>query len=100
MGGLLHALFIGSWWPPSGRGYAFWSSIGSDFGEITIAGGVAAWWHHVNCHTRGCWRIGREHVDGTTWVVCRRHHPDGKPTHHDILRRAAAILEDRNHAGD
>lgn len=96
MPGWLHAVLVGSWWPLDGRGYAFWSSIGSDFSELTIAGAVLTWLHHVNCHTRRCPRIGRERVDGTTWVLCRRHHPGGKPTHHDILRRHAALQEGRD----
>ena len=25
-----------------------------------------------NCHTKGCWRVGRHVVDGSPW--CNRHH--------------------------
>jgi hypothetical protein len=65
--------------------YGFWSGFGSDIGEVALLGAIFAGWHRVNCHVRGCWRIGRQHVEGTTYVVCRKHHPDGKPTHHHIL---------------
>lgn len=68
--------------PPN---YNFWSGAGSDISEIALIGAVFAGWHRVNCHTKGCWRIGRQRVEGTTFVVCRKHHPDGKPTHHRIL---------------
>lgn len=69
------------WWPQSGKGYAFTSSVGSDLGELAVIGTI---WHKLNCHTRGCWRIGRQQVDGTTYVVCRKHHPADKPTPADI----------------
>ena len=30
----------------------------------------------VNCHTKGCWRIGHHPLDGTPYILCRHHHPD------------------------
>jgi hypothetical protein len=39
------------------------------------------------CHVHRCPRIGRHKVEGTEYVVCRRHHPDGAPTHADVVRR-------------
>lgn len=77
----------------SGPAYLAWSGAGSDVSEIALLGAIFAGWHRVNCHTKGCWRIGRQRVDGTTWVVCRRHHPDGKPTHRHILAAHRAHLE-------
>ena len=77
----------------AGKWYAFWSGFGANFGEVTLLAGVLAAWHRVNCHTKGCWRIGRQQVAGTTLVVCRRHHPDGKPTHENILELHRANLE-------
>lgn len=40
-----------------------------------------------NCHAKRCWRIGRQHVEGTTFVTCRKHHPEGKPTAAHIRER-------------
>jgi hypothetical protein len=59
----------------AGYGYAFWSGIGSDFGEIALIGAIIAVYRKHNCHVKGCWRISRHPVDGTPWVVCRKHHP-------------------------
>jgi hypothetical protein len=77
----------------TGKWYAFWSGFGANFGEVTLLAGVLAAWHRVNCHTKGCWRIGRQQVAGTTLVVCRKHHPDGKPTHEHILELHRAHME-------
>lgn len=65
--------------------YAFLSGSGSDISEIAIFGAVIGAYHRVNCHVKGCWRIGRQHVEGSTFVVCRKHHPSPKPTHAHIL---------------
>ena len=64
--------------------YNFWSGFGSDLGEatlITAVGiGVYTGVRKVNCHTKGCWRIGHHPLDGTPYILCRHHHP-GVPTH-------------------
>ena len=62
--GLLHVLGIDS---ASGPWYAFWSGFGSDLGELAIVGAIV---RHVNCHSKGCWRLGHHHA-GT--VSCHRH---------------------------
>ena len=64
----------------SGRWYGFWSGFGSDIGEFGIVVGLAALVRKHNCHAKGCPRLGRHPVAGTTYVVCRKHHPDAKPT--------------------
>jgi len=51
----------------SGPWYAFWSGFGSDLGELAIVGAII---RHVNCHQKGCWRLGHHHT-GT--VSCHRH---------------------------
>ncbi len=60
--------------------YNFWSGFGSDFGEatlITAVGiGVYTGVRKVNCHTKGCWRIGHHPLEGTPYILCRHHHPD------------------------
>jgi hypothetical protein len=60
-------------WDPSGHFYVFWSGLG---GDLAYLGGVLALVHHVNCHAKGCLRIGKHPVDGTAYKVCRKHHPD------------------------
>jgi hypothetical protein len=72
----------------SGRIYLFWSGPGSDLGELAIIGGLVSVARRHRCHVRGCWRIGRHPVDGTVFVVCARHHPQGAPSAADIVRAA------------
>jgi hypothetical protein len=65
------------------RAYNFWSGFGSDIGELAIVGGLVSVYRQHNCHTKGCWRLGKHPVDGTPWRVCRRCHPtiaDKAPT--------------------
>jgi hypothetical protein len=65
-------------WPETGIGYAFFSCFA---GSLSIVGLL---WHRFNCHEPRCLRIGRYHVAGGEYVVCARHHPDGKPTRERI----------------
>ena len=64
----------------SGVYYAFWSGFGADLGEATlitaVIAGVYTGARKVNCHTKGCWRIGHHALDGTPYILCRHHHPD------------------------
>ena len=69
----------------SGPWYGFWSGFGSDLGEIEISPPTIAIYRRHNCHVKGCWRIGKYSVEGTGYVVCRHHHPDEAPTHHEVL---------------
>lgn len=62
--------------PGSPPNYDFWSGAGSDLTEVTLLGAVAGWWHKVNCHQEGCWRIGRHLVDGTPY--CNTHHQQAR----------------------
>src|SRR5665213_623593 len=60
--------------------YNFWSGFGSDLGEATLISavgiGVYTGARKVNCHTRGCWRIGHHSLEGTPYHLCKHHHPD------------------------
>ena len=60
--------------------YNFWSGFGSDLGEATLISavgiGVYTGVRKVNCHTKGCWRIGHHQLDGTPYILCRHHHPE------------------------
>lgn len=73
----------------SGKGYAFWSGLGSDLGELGILAGLVTLVRQKNCHVHHCWRLGRHQVAGTPYTVCRRHHPDDHLTHADVLEAHA-----------
>lgn len=80
---LLHILGVDD---VSGRPYAFWSGFA---GDLSILATPLVLWRRHNCHARWCPRIGRHPVAGTTWTVCRRHHPDDHPSAQDIMKVAA-----------
>ncbi len=81
--------------------YNFWSGFGSDLGEATlftaVGVGVYTGVRKVNCHTKGCWRIGHHALEGTPYILCRHHHPD-VPTkgasHEHILEQHRRYKED------
>jgi hypothetical protein len=70
----------------SGKGYAFWSGVGSDLGELAIVGWLAGLIRQKNCHVDRCWRLGRHAVSGTPHTVCRKHHPDAGLSRERLLR--------------
>lgn len=54
--------------------YNFWSGFGSDMTEFIVFAGAAK---IVNCHEKGCWRLGlRTTVEpsGAHVRLCRKHH--------------------------
>jgi len=72
--------------------YNFWSGFGADLGEATLISavgiGVYTGVRKVNCHTKGCWRIGHHTLEGTPYILCRHHHPhvpSGGASHEHIL---------------
>jgi hypothetical protein len=74
--------------------YNFWSGFGSDLGEATlitaVGVGVYTGVRKVNCHSKGCWRIGHHALEGTPYILCRHHHPgvpSGGATHEHILEQ-------------
>lgn len=66
---ILHILGVDN---PSGVAYLWWSGIGAD---LPMFIGTGIYLRRHNCHRPGCWRFGRHRIDGTPYVVCRRHHP-------------------------
>lgn len=60
------------------NGYQWWSGMGANFGELTIAGAVFGLYRHHNCEEKGCWRFGRAHPDHGR-AVCRRHYKCHEP---------------------
>jgi hypothetical protein len=69
-----------TWHDPDGYNF-----ISGPLADITLLGGAYAILRKHNCHAKRCWRIGRHGVSGTTYVVCRKHHPDPTPTAQQIL---------------
>lgn len=80
--GLLHVLGVDN---VSGQWYGFWSGFA---GDLSILAAPLVLMRKHNCHVRGCPRLGRHPVAGTTYAVCRRHHPDDHPRAVDIQKEA------------
>lgn len=85
---MLHVLaFLWPWGDTnSGRWATF---LGAWPQTLEGVGAVAAGYALVrkhNCHVKGCPRLGRHPVDGTSYIVCQHHHPrDSAPSHQDVL---------------
>jgi hypothetical protein len=78
----------------AGRWYAWWSGFAGILPEFAI---LALVWRKINCHAKGCYRVGMHHVDGTPYITCRKHHPVHPGT---IAATAEQIADahDRHHA--
>ena len=74
-----------TWHDPDG-----YNIISGPLADITLLGGAYAILRRHNCHVQRCWRIGRHQVAGTTYLVCRKHHPDPSPTAEQVMAAAAA----------
>jgi hypothetical protein len=80
-----------------GKGwYNFWSGLGADIGGLTILGGALGVYRKHNCHVAGCWRIAKQQVIGTSWMVCHHHHPAGRPTPDDLVQAHAEHVQFRD----
>lgn len=79
----------------SGPEYLAWSGWASDLAELTLLGAVAGIYHKHNCHTDGCWRIGKHIVEGTPW--CNRHHGEARalslPAESPLERKFDVLIE-------
>jgi hypothetical protein len=75
-----------------GAWYNFWSGLGADIGGLTLLGGATAVYRKHNCHVGGCWRIAKQQVIGTSWMVCHHHHPEGRPTAEQVAQVHSKIL--------
>jgi len=56
----------------AGSVYLFWSGFAGDLAEFAVVGVL---WRRLNCHAKGCYRLGLHTVPGTHFVTCRKHHP-------------------------
>jgi hypothetical protein len=86
--GLWHALRW-TWHDPDG-----YNIVSGPLADITLLGGAYAILRRHNCHAKGCWRIGRHPVAGTTYTVCRKHHPHESPTAEQILAEHRASVQE------
>lgn len=70
------------------KGTDFWGGLGSVL--FTLLPLLSAYFYHHNCHVKGCWRLGKHVVNGTPYVVCRKHHPDigEAPSAEDVAKAA------------
>jgi hypothetical protein len=64
------------WHPLTGKGYQFWSGIGSDLSELTLLGIAVGGWRRINCHAPRCFRFGQHPTADGYHRLCRKHHPD------------------------
>jgi hypothetical protein len=64
-----HALIF-TWHDP--WGYNF---VSGPLPSITLVAAALAIIRRHNCHAKGCWRLGMHPVNGTSYIVCKKHHP-------------------------
>lgn len=72
------------------RWYLFWGGFGSCLSELAI---LVVVWRKINCHAKGCYRVGLHHVEGTPYITCGKHHPthrgSGQATAEEIAQAHA-----------
>lgn len=75
-----------TWWPETGKGYAFFSSVGgTPLFALGAFGSIFAVYKQHNCKARWwCPMWGHNKVAGTTAAVCHVHHT---VKHHRRLQR-------------
>lgn len=76
--------------PGVAHNYNAFSGSLSDVGELTIAASfltsAALLWRSHTCHRYWwCWRHPHFTLEGTTYKLCARHHPDDVPTLSEAL---------------
>ncbi len=84
-----------TWHDPDGYNF-----ISGPLADLTLIGGAYAIARRHNCHVKGCWRIARAQVLGTSYVVCRKHHPHDAPTAEKVIDAHNAALARRDAALD
>jgi hypothetical protein len=77
----------------------FYLALSGWMGLLGFIGVIWTTLRKYNCEVHGCPRIGR-HGTAAGHTVCRRHHPDGAPTHAHILRAHRAAVRARESATD
>lgn len=86
--------------------YGFWSGFGSVipwafFSMTGIFAGLIVGLRHVNCHEKGCWRVGKFALAGGEYKVCGKHHLGFEGKHPSLEHMWARHLQfkgkDTNH---
>jgi hypothetical protein len=83
-----------------GTWYNFWSGLGADIGGLTLLGAAIGAYRKHNCHVHGCWRLAKQQVAGTSWLVCHRHHPEGHPTAEQVAQVHSQFLANERAAAE
>ena len=83
-----------------GPWYDFWSGLGADIGGLAFVGAAFGLYRKHNCHVHRCWRIAKQQVIGTSWVVCHHHHPEGRPSAAQVAQVHSRNLEAERAAGE
>jgi hypothetical protein len=70
----------------TGVHYCYWSGFGSVMPWVLFSMGslfaaLVLAFRHVNCHVKGCPRVGRFPLAGGEFKVCGHHHPDWEGGH-------------------
>ena len=69
------------------RWSAWWGGFASDIPEFAI---LAVLYRKFECHALGCHRIALHHVQGTSFVTCKKHHPTSGNTAEQIIAAHSA----------
>ena len=100
---MLHVAFLNglwealrwTWHDPDG-----YNIVSGPLADITLLGAGIAIYRKHNCHAKGCWRLGRHPVEGTSYITCQKHHPrPSNPTAEQIAaeHHAAKQAVDHHH---
>lgn len=68
-----------TWHDPDGYNF-----LSGPLADITLLGAGYAILRRHNCHAKRCLRVGMHPVHGTSYIVCRKHHPHARPTAEQI----------------
>jgi hypothetical protein len=96
-----------TFWPESGQGYAFTSSVLGGLGYLAI---LAVLWRKLVCQSPYCFRMGHHPTADGQHHLCRHHHPD-HPTRKrwrwlpqwfmfNVPRPSLSEIHERHHAAN
>lgn len=72
--GFVHAIGLDT---QASAEYAFFSGFGAWLSStLGLSAIVVTLWSHLGCHVDLCARLGRFHVAGEIYRVCRKHHAE------------------------
>lgn len=77
----------------TGAWYGFWSGPAGSLGILATPFVLL---RKHNCHAKRRLRLGRHPVEGTTYLVCAKHHPDDHKTAEEIHHLWRARKENKH----